>query len=623
LITHKDPFDHPQEVADGACALIEGLGRWSVPGTASTLADLIESTSDFGLRGDNQSGNVSPDQNQLPMQVRLEALSVLGAIGDAESMNVILRIATYSRKGEILGLAAQIALAKRGTADAGDLFLDMLDPVKADKNAVNNGSLEPQIAKIDPSFKSIEDIALLGLSKIELNEVQIPRAIKLVRTLGEKKTQLANGTDLQEQMVLSLLRAGQGAVLKAIAEMIATAPMGQGSEDREPFYWNRNGSSPDQMFMKMITALSQGVSAKDQAGVAAVITAVVRREEKLLLPSETMENWDPKQYLVQFGSNNNMMFGGPMMPMPNMMQAAAPAEASAGKTSPKYEPNFTFPSMESMQGLMEQNAAMAGIKLMGKLEGAQQYLESLKKMSYYRYMAGFMLWQIGSDAEGETLVSLLAGPSESMKESYLKFLAIDQLERMGNSNLNAIFARALSQTTDRAAQAKLGDGALYLSMKTWKDQMMGGTSVLRDSQQVDAQVEAWRPKADGRGYDRILADRMVITFATLQENDQSLKWMTDIVRQQCSRSDPVSETAVGESVRILSSLNSGGKDAILEYYLTVLNQMIDPEKARVAAEKAQAMPMMPPNMGPGGDGMMSPNGPGMGAASEFVRLVSR
>jgi HEAT repeat protein len=615
LITHKDAFDHPQAVADAACALINGLGRWSVPGTASTLADLIESTSDFGLRGDDRSGNVSPDQNQLPMQVRLEALSVLGAIGDAESMNVILRIATYSRKGEILGLAAQIALAKRGTADAGDLFLDMLDPSKADKNAVNDGNITAQIAKIDPSFKTIEDIALLGLSKIELNEVQIPRAIKLMQTLGERKDQ-NNGVDLQEQMVLSLLRAGQGSILNAIAEMISTAPKGQGQEDKEPFYWNRNGSSQDQMFMKMITALSQGIAAKDSAGATAVISAVIRREEKLLLPSQEMESWDPKQYLVQFG-NSNFSFGGSMMPMgmpmPNMMQAAAPTDASAAKTSPKYEPNFNFPSMESSQGLMEQSAAMAGIKLMGKLNEAQQSLESLKKLSYYRYMAGFMLWQIGSDAEGDTLVELLAESSGSIKESYLKFLAIDQLARTGNSGLGTIFARALSRVTDRAIQAKLGDGAVYLSMKTWKDQMMGGTSVLRDTQQVDAQIEAWRPKVEAKGYDRMLADRMVITLATLQENDESLKWMADIVRQQCSRSDPVSETAVGESVRILSSLNSAGKTPTLEYYLTLLNQTVDPDKARQAAEKAQAMPMMPPpGMGPGGNGMMPPNGPGMG-----------
>ena len=600
LITHKDPFDNPQQVADAVCALIEGLGQWSVPETASTLADLVESTSDFGLRGDAGPGYGSPGQNSLPMQVRLRALSVLGAIGDSESMNVILRLATYSRKGEILGLAAQMALAKRGTADAGYLFLDMLDPAKADKSGANTGNIAAQIARIDSAFKSVEDIALLGLSRIELNEIQVPRAIQLIRTFGEQKN--ASVPDLQERLVLSLLRAGQGPVLHAISEMIDSAPIKTGAGAQEPFYWNQtSGQGQDQFFMKMIAALSERVSQKDPAGVAAVVSAVIRREEMSLIPSQEF-HWEPKQYLVDLGRGmssfrNPMRMPLGMIPMQGMMQAGA-VDDSKAKVSPTYDPGFDFPTMNSVQGMMEQRAAIAGMELMSKLDNAQRYLKPLKELSYYRYLAGFMLWRIGYDAEGEELIELLSGSNDSNKDLYLKFLAIDQLQRLGNSKLGVVFTKTLNRTADRATQAKLGDGVLYLSMQTWKDQMTGRTSVLRDSRQVASQVEAWRPKIESRGYDKLLADRALIVLSTLQESDQSLKWMADMVRLQCSRHDPVSETAVGESVRILRSLNPSGKGSVLEFYLTVLNQTIDPEKARQAAEKNRAMSMMPPEMMP-------------------------
>jgi hypothetical protein len=619
MITHKDAFEHPKEVADAACALISGLGRWSVPQTASTLADLIESTSDFGLR-DSSMENNPQEPNPLAMQVRLEALAVLGMIGDSESMNVILRLATYSRRGELLGLAAQIALAKRGTDDAGDLFLDLLDPAKVDKNASANGDIGTQIAKIDPSLKSPEDIAFLGLSRIELNEIQIPRAIKLVQTLGESNNAQTGTVDLQEELVLSLLRAGQGPLLKAIAEMIGTPP--QADASKEVFYWNRNGAnSQDALFVKMVSALSRGKNEKDEAGTAAVVTAIVRREETALIPTQESQEWDPKPYLVQFNSGSSMSaFEVGMMPemmagaaMPNLPMPAAPgvpAPDSSAKASTKYEPGFTFPSMESFQGISQQTAALAGIKLLGKMSKAEQYLKPLTELSYYRYFAGFMLWQNGSDVDGQDLISLLAGPSSQKNGLYLKFLAIDQIQRLGNSKLSMIWIQALSKASDRAIQAKLADGVLYLAMQAWKDQMMGRTSALRDSQQVTSQVEALRSKIESRSYDRMLADRIVIILATLQENDQAPKWMTDIVRQQCSRSDPVSETAVGESVRILRSLNPTGKSVILDYYLAVLNQTVDPEKARQAAERSQSEPLVNRKMMdiPGGMGGMA--GPG-------------
>jgi hypothetical protein len=306
---------------------------------------------------DNQSSN------PIAGKVRTKALEVLGQIGNQESIEVILRIATYSKESDPICLSARLALARRGSGEGVDLFLDMIDP---DKSGKAEG--QQQMGYPASDSKSKQEIALLGLSRAGLNDVQVTRAIGLVKKLGEKNsaTGQSGPADLQENLFLSLLAKAQGPTLKNLAGLIAEEPASSsaGSQTQDPYYWNRSGSGDglDKAFLKMVNVLDQIEQFEDEEAVTQFITAIMRREEALLAPKEhNSDQWNPDQYLIKFedtrrdrrypGMNgapemNFMPITGPASVGPAMGAASEAAEMGADPSMTNQK--MKIPNMPGM-----------------------------------------------------------------------------------------------------------------------------------------------------------------------------------------------------------------------------------------------------------------------------------
>jgi hypothetical protein len=620
FITHKDSYDNPQQVAEAACTLIDALGRWTPTNTAATLADLIESTSDFGLRGDIRKPGANQPQNILATNVRMKALTVLGEIGNQESMNVILRIATYSRPDELMGLAAKVALAKRGINGAADIFLDMLDPTKQDDSNSRRGSnIQTQLAEIDPALTGPDDIALLGLSRVRLNGRQIERTLGLVTTLGGQKSGRDSG-GLQERLVLSLLEAGQGEVLTKLASMVGEIPVNDNdkkSQRNDPYYWNQTTEeNQDELFLAMVQALHKQKELDDEDAVAAFVTAILRREEAVLIPDfETLDRWDPQEGIVRFEdsrSSSGLGRGGNFMPlMPDMSSPSmGTSKYKNGRNADRFQVNIKFQEVRKDKGWMPQQAAFEGLAIIARLANAERYLQNIKELEYFRYFADVLLWEQGHSEGGEELVRMLTAENNSKKEMYLQCLAMEQLQQSQGLDFTPLLAEVLTQSSNLLTRSMVGDSAMYVAIQAWREQMSGQNFQLNNPQEVGKVVEAWRPVVESKKYDLDLADRLVVSLAPLQADERTVKWLTDIVRVQCGRSEPVAESAVGSAVEMLRTLNSGGNDQLLDFYTTVLSLTYDPEKAREAKEKAKdrmtsaADFSMGPN--PGMPGMLGP-----------------
>jgi hypothetical protein len=612
FLTHKDAYDEPEKVANAACDLIEAIGRWTPPNAASMLADLIESTSDFGLRDANRSE--STGSNPMATKVRMNALGVLGVIGDQESMNVILRIATYSRPDELLGVAAKIALAKRGFDEAGGLFLDMLDPAIRSKTENIQSSITDQISRIDPSIKSADDIALLGLSRVKLNDIQVERAMGLIKTLGKPEYAGSGSVPLQQRMFLSLLESGHGTVLMKLAELVGRIPSQKSNQqsDNDPYYWNRQSNSDrDKSFLEMIQALTKHTSFEDEKAVVAFVTSVLRREEAVLVPNrESLEQWDPLQYIVQFDRNSSFNINPGMFMQPGVggVPGLPGSKQQTDKTN-RYQLDIRFRTIsEQNSDQTPQKAAIEGMKLVARLKEAATYFAGMRELNYFRYLADFMLWQDGNAEGGEELSKLLAAENQSKLDTYLKFLAIEQLQRSENPELMILFAGVLADSSDLLTRAKVGDAAMYIAIETWRERMLGKSFLLSNPQQTARIADGWAPVMDGKKYDWALANRLIVALAPLQVDVRVLKWMSDLVRNQYSKNEPVAESSLGNAVEMLRLLVPQGNTDLLNFYTTVLSLTYDPNKAEQAAKKtSEAMvatggkrDMMP------GPGMLSP-----------------
>jgi hypothetical protein len=604
FISRKDPVDQPERTADAGCRIIEALGRWSVPGSAATLADLIESTGDFGLRGaDRTPGTQQP--NPMAMKVRKKALEVLGKIGDSESLEAILRIATYSPEGDELGIAAQIALAKRGYNQAADLFLKMIDPEKIAKSQAT-GIQGTLVSSIDPALKTPQDIALLGLSKAKLSDTQVTRVLNILKKLGESRTDASQTlpTTLQTDLTISLLTRAQGKVLRGLAEQIGESPRsgdaGTSNSQPEVYYWNRNPGETDKFFLKMVQTLGLKDSFEDEEAVSVFITAILRREEATLVPATfDPETWNPKQELLTFEEKTasrqgsfgpGRIAGIPNMKIPaGMIPPGTPGPQQAGKEESRIELTVALPQMKNEGRQSPQDAALEGMTLVSRLKEGKRFLKGMKELSFYRYLANYLLWQLGDPEGGEDLVKLLMENTEPGKDKYLKFLAIGQLERCSNLDFVGLLAQAVRKTTDPILRARIGGAAMRIAAEVWQDQLRGKTTLLNDSTKVNRVANAWKSVIDSKSFDMLLANPMVVTLATLQLHEPSVKWIQDLIRLECNRETPITEQAVGVAVEILQSLNPKGNDALLELYATILNQTFDPEKQKqtlaLAAEK--------------------------------------
>ncbi|MFA5865224.1 MAG: hypothetical protein WC975_11125 [Phycisphaerae bacterium] len=611
FVTRKDSFEAPDRVADAACRNIEALGRWSVSGSSVTLADLIESTGDFGLRSDTR--DAGQESNPMATRVRMKALEILGKIGDAQSMEIILRIATYRQKDEQLELAAKIALAKRGYTDATDLFLDTIDPEKANKTAGGELTDTTLISTIDPSLKNRTDIALLGLSKIELRDPQVVRVIKLIKKIG-MGTEAGQGgpNDLQERLVLGLLEQGQGQLLRGLGELINESPA-RGSDQnpagsKQTYYWNRvSGHDLDLTFLKMIRILEQSGKIADEGAVVAFISAILRREEALLVPaSQELDLWNPKSSLVNFGNNlpqmprnMEMMMPTPEDIPPGMKMPSLPLRGMRGEAPPagpgpmpltirtagSAKLNIPFVPLFGSER-MTQEAAISGMNLISHLKERNKFLKEFRDMPFYRYLANFMLWQAGDPDGRVDLVNLLAASTDTPKDKYLLFLAVQQIEQFENLDSVGLLADVIRKNSDSIIRTRMADGALYVTVKAWGNQMAGKAPVLNNLAGVKKAAESFKPIVDSKGYDRQVADPTVITLACLQLYTPVIKWMQDMIRIQCGRGAPVSEQAMGNAVEILRSLNPVGNTALLDLYVSILNQTVDPEKQKLAADLA-------------------------------------
>jgi hypothetical protein len=618
FITRKDPFDQPEPTANVACRIIDALGRWSVPGSAATLADLIESTGDFGLRGSDRTAGV-PQTNPMATKVRKKALEVLGKIGDTESLEVILRIATYSPEGDELGVAAQIALAKRGYNEAADLFLNMIDPEKQAK-AKGTGTDSNLISSIDPELKNRQDIALLGLSKAKLTDTQVARVLALLKKLGESRIEGAPTLPetLQTDLTISLLTRAQGKVLRGLAEVVGENPQGGGSASKEVFYWNRSAEETDKCFLKMVQTLNLNESFEDEEAVSVFITAILRREEAGLVPSNfDPETWNPKQDLTTFEEKTSFRQGSSGIETPSMAGIPGDFEVepmkipdgvknrlSPGREGPpqgglspretrkeERRVNLRIPipqgKKEGRQTAQPQDASLAGIKLVSRLKDGKTFLKSIRELPFYRYLANYLLWQTGDQEGGEGLITLLADPVETGREKYLQFLALDQLEKVSNFDLVELLAQAVRKTPDSVLRAKIGCTVMAVATEAWQDQLLGKTTLLTDTARIPRTATAWKSVLDSKAYDYLLANPMVITLATLQLHEPVVKWVQDLIRIECNRNTPISEQAVGVAVEILESLNPKGNDDLLGLYVSILNQTFDPDKQKQALELAE------------------------------------
>jgi len=595
-------------------------------------------------------------------------LEVLGQIGNDESLEVIIRIATYSKENDPIGLESRMALARRVASAAADLFLDMIDPDKVAKMQGQQGQNYSSPSN-DPNQPSRQQIALLGLSRTKLSDTQISRAIGLVKKFGEtSQTSQHMGTgNLQEDLVLNLLLRAQGPVLQALAGLIAEPPADeQGSTSgkaQDLYYWNRDGS-PDKKFLKMVRALDQTEKFEDEQAVVQFVTAIIRREEAFLAPKTSgtgaQQQWDARQSLIKFDDSRRDaspgMFGGglpamPVMPAggmpmgqsmdipPEMMQTpGAPTRAGIGGTvkipnmpgqqqrtlnlspgTPGFSPTSGMPgvnpasagktgakdegfrilsiSMPKIQGSerIEQQAALAGMNLIARLSGAGQYLQGLNDLAFYRYLASFMGWQAGDTSGRDNLVGLLA---DGGNDKYLKFLAIEHLEKSESLELMGCFAEAASRVSDPLVRARLADGAVYVAGRTWENQMIGGARALKDAEQVTKLAEPWKLIVEGKNYDRLLADPMVIALAALESSQQSVKLMQEVIRVQGTKDNPVAEQAVANAVTILRGLNPGGNTDLLGLYMSILTQTVNPERQKQAlAEEKNPSPRPNPSSG--------------------------
>jgi len=613
LITNTELFEEPERVVAGICEVIEAVGRWAPSDSTVPLADLIESTGDFGLRGYTRSSRAVRNAGQYATQVRRKALEVLGRIGDEESMNVILRLAMYEDQDPELLVSARVALAKRGyPGEALDLFIDILDPEKASQPMVsrNTRGSSQLISKLDPNLKDMTDVALLAVGRTKMTGYQISRILKVMRTLGQQRRRTSRGKgDLQELLVLKLLENADPGLLTGLAAAVRQPPLtGRGrSAVTDPFYWNRaRGQTQDQAFLKMIQTLAQHESFEDEHAVAMFAKAIIAREEQNLLPGyDELSRWKLEDYLLTFGegrrfaSPRRMRLGpGPLMDdmddMPTMPmgpgRSLRPAPFGMGQLPMPMgrlgRPRSRRPgrrdqaqpsgpqldlSVKKLERLdkVPQDAALAAIELIKKLKGARSYLYGFNEFSFYKCHALLARLKLGDTDAAEGLISYFAAASSTPADDYAMVLALEQLEQQGGLELLKILGKSAQQSTGNR-QLRLADAAIVTIKKLWEHQMAGTDKTLADKEAVAEISAEWKKLAQPETISRELADRIVVILSACQVDPEAVEVIDDLLRQFAGKSQPIAEQAVGLAVQILTGLNPSGNPALVGFYKTIL-----------------------------------------------------
>ena len=278
FIDHSGRWTNPEKVASTVGTLIEAISERSPSKGEAILTKLLKTAGDFGLHSEATTGSAS--QNSLAEKVRLQAIAALGKIGSSESIRLILQFADDNRSNPNIEVAARFALARRGVNEAAGLFLDQLDP--AVKNKIGNSarSIPDAISRIDPSIKNEDDIALLGLSRVKLDDFEVERVIGLIQTLGKKDYSGSSTIPLQRRLFLSLLESGQGAVLSQLTPLIAKIPAGDVGQDI--YYWNQcTSNEQEELFSEMLLSLAKQSTFDEENATVSFLFAILHRQENI------------------------------------------------------------------------------------------------------------------------------------------------------------------------------------------------------------------------------------------------------------------------------------------------------------------------------------------------------
>ncbi len=609
FILHKDPFDEPARVAGAICQIIEAIGDWNVPDSVRTLADLIASAGDFGLRGTKRRiGRSSGMQNSLATKVRVKALEVLGRIGDKDALNIIVQLATFPQGDIYLQTAARIALARRGSREATGLFLDMLDPEKNLKNQNKMKNITSKlIPDIAPDLRTEQDVALLGISKLSrIDPIYMQRAIELIKKLGQVKYPMRRGTyaqNIQERYVLSLLSIGQGAILDKIADLIemsALEPSARRGNIKSPYYWNRlTDEERDKAFLYMIKVLSNKKHFEEPNSLVRLIKAILKREQEMFQPKETtLEQWDPEKYLTKFEYTYkqtgkgfaNIGIGSPEFPqmeenipdisrvLPRRRHSRRRNETSAIKQLTDKEQTLSIsypPSLD--QKNTPQLAVSAALELITNLPNAKRYIKEFNKFLLYRYHANLAFSKKGFNSALKNLVNILANPGKGKLRQYFEFLAIDQLTKSESPELVGILGQSASNSVKPIIIHKLIDGGMYIITKLFEKQNAGKITILDRTSLITSIAEPWETVISTSRYDNYSDDALSIMLAGLQLHTPAIEWIDQIITKQNKDNLPVSEQAVINAVTILHTLNPAGNKELLQLYLDILSSKIKPQ----------------------------------------------
>ncbi len=618
FILHKEPFDEPARVAGAVCQIIEAIGNWNVPDSTRTLADLIASAGDFGLRGTvRRIRSARSAKNSLATAVRAKALEVLGRIGDRDALNIIVQLATFPQADIYLQTAARIALARRGAEQATELFLNMLDPDKKQINRNRNRKNVSQlIREIAPDLQTEEDVALLGISRLpKIDPLYMQQAIELIKKLGTSKQITHRGShsqDIQERYVLSLLSIGQGAIIDKIADIIeltALEPLARRGNLKSPYYWNRlTGEARDKAFLYMIKTLANKKQFNEPNSVVRLIKAILKREQEIFEPNEQiLEEWNPEKYLIKFEYSHkqisrglpNIGFGEPGFPgmqapeMPGISKIIKRGRRSSknrGKSlSNKSILSIPFPASLDQKNI-PQLAVAAGLELITKLPNAKRYIKEFNngnKFPLYRYHANFIFYKKGLKSARKNLVAAFANPGKDTLQQYFEFLAIDQMTKSQDPELVGIFGQAASESAKSVIIHKLIDGGLYVITKLFDKQVAGEITLLDRKSIIIPIAQPWETVISTSRYDGYSDSPLIIMLSGMQIYTPTIEWIDEIILKQCKNDFPVSEQALINAVTILHSLNPAGNKELLKLYLDILSSKI---KSQAITAKSSQIP---------------------------------
>ena len=636
LSSNKDTLDHPELIVEGSSQAITSIERWRPEGAAHALADVIESTGDFGLKGAGGQGSTTK-ATPYAVQVRQKALEVLGQIGDEDSIEIILRIATYGQDTPELFVAARLALARRGVPQALYLALNELDPNVEESNTGKSArrNMDDYVKALDPKLQSMADVALLAISQTSMTDEQIRRVFELLNRIDENPDSRAGRqNNLQQSLTVKLIENGDPKLLRGLAELIVRIPIVGTSdqrrqENKDPYYWNRlDAKQQDQAFLEMIQALGRHVSRSSPDAVFILAKAIMYREETNLLPDDrNAGNFKPESYLIKFSGSaseafsklreestgfdgmpmrpDDMMDFGPGGPMgiPGDMPGMPQHSRNRNRSSRRDGTPMRIPMPQAMEvpAIMNidqkrydtsrtapQQAAMQALKLIASLENADQFLSLLDDMRFYRFGAYSELTRLGYPEAVDNIIDALSEPSMNNADMLLRFLALQQIEASEQITMLPVLGKAVRNTSDETLKLRQADAAMMLVKSLLEKQMAGSYNALTDIRKIIDVSAIWQQLAEKYPSSTELANREVVILAGCQANVNAVNAIRFVIRDRIKNNDPVSEQAIAFAIQIISALNPTGNAEIVQLYKDILSYEIPTSDARRSSGKTRA-----------------------------------